>query len=186
MVSNYSFEELHLFAEELGVPRKGFQGDHYDIPDEYRTRAIAMGATAVPSRELLQRLKAAGLRFTPSQRRAWGSTLRPDLPAAVEDVVMRMLQKNPDGTSNYDSQANQNFAKNLKGKLLLAHGSMDNNVPFYSTLLVVNELIKYNKDFDLIIFPNRGHGFGNVGGRGLCGRLGLNRGRRRREDYFVQ
>jgi len=79
LVSDANLEELHLFAEELGVPRKGFQGDHYDIPDEYRTRAIAMGATAVPSRELLQRLKAARLRFTPSQRRAWGSTLRPDL-----------------------------------------------------------------------------------------------------------
>jgi hypothetical protein len=79
LVSDSNLDELHLFAAELGVPRKGFQGDHYDIPDEYRTRAIAMGATAVPSRELLQRLKAAGLRFTPSQRRAWGSTLRPDL-----------------------------------------------------------------------------------------------------------
>ena len=79
LVSDSNLDELHLFAEELGVPRRGFQGDHYDIPDDYRTRAIAMGATAVPSRELLQRLKAAGLRFTPSQRRAWGSTLRPDL-----------------------------------------------------------------------------------------------------------
>ena len=86
-----------------------------------------------------------------------------------------LLQKNPDGTSNYDSQANQNFAKNLKGKLLLAHGSMDNNVPFYSTLLVVNELIKENKDFDLIIFPNRGHGFGNEPYMV-----------RRRWDYFVK
>ena len=86
-----------------------------------------------------------------------------------------LLQKNPDGTSNYDSQANQNFAKNLKGKLLLAHGSMDTNVPFYSTLLVVNELIKENKDFDLIIFPNRGHGFGNEPYMV-----------RRRWDYFVK
>ncbi len=51
--------------------------------------------------------------------------------------------------TNYDSQANQNFAKNLKGHLLLAHGTMDNNVPPYNTLLVVNELIKANKDFDL-------------------------------------
>ncbi len=71
-----------------------------------------------------------------------------------------LLVPNPDGTSNYDSQANQNFAKNLKGKLLLAHGTMDSNVPPYNTLLVVNELIKANKDFELIMFPNRGHGFG--------------------------
>ena len=61
-----------------------------------------------------------------------------------------LLKKNGDGTSNYDSQANQPLAKNLKGHLLLAHGTMDTNVPPYNTLLVVNELIKANKDFDLL------------------------------------
>ena len=66
-----------------------------------------------------------------------------------------LLVKKADGTSNYDDQANQMHAKNLKGKLLLAHGTMDTNVPFYSTLLVVDELIKANKNFDLIMFPNR-------------------------------
>ena len=66
-----------------------------------------------------------------------------------------LLVENPDGTTNYDNQANQLLAKNLKGKLLLAHGTLDSNVPFYNTLLVVNELIKANKDFDLILFPNR-------------------------------
>ncbi|MGB7294186.1 MAG: DPP IV N-terminal domain-containing protein [Candidatus Aminicenantales bacterium] len=82
---------------------------------------------------------------------------------------------NPDGTSNYDSQANQNFAKHLKGKLLLAHGTLDSNVPPYNTLLVVDELIKANKNFDLILFPNRGHGFGNEPYMV-----------RRRWDYFVR
>jgi dipeptidyl aminopeptidase/acylaminoacyl peptidase len=72
-----------------------------------------------------------------------------------------LLQTNTDGTTNYDNQANQLQAKNLKGKLLLAHGTMDNNVPPYNTLLVVNELIKANKDFDLLMLPNRNHGFGN-------------------------
>lgn len=72
-----------------------------------------------------------------------------------------LLERNADGTSNYDSQANQNLAKNLKGRLLLAHGTLDTNVPPYNTLLVVNELIKANKDFELIMLPNRGHGFGN-------------------------
>jgi len=66
-------------------------------------------------------------------------------------------------------------AHQLKGKLLLAHGSMDNNVPFYSTLLVVDALIKANKDFDLIILPNRTHGFGNEPYMV-----------RRRWDYFVR
>ena len=86
-----------------------------------------------------------------------------------------LLVKKADGTSNYDDQANQTHAKNLKGKLLLAHGTMDTNVPFYSTLLVVDELIKANKDFDLIMFPNRGHGFG-----------GEPYMVRRRWDYFVK
>ena len=86
-----------------------------------------------------------------------------------------LLEKNADGTTNYDNQANQLVAHQLKGKLLLAHGSMDNNVPFYSTLLVVDALIKANKDFDLIIFPNRGHGFGSEPYMV-----------RRRWDYFVR
>jgi dipeptidyl-peptidase-4 len=72
-----------------------------------------------------------------------------------------LLARKPDGTTNYDDQANQTHAKNLKGKLLLAHGTLDSNVPPSNTLLVVDELIRHNKDFDLIMFPNRGHGFGS-------------------------
>ena len=86
-----------------------------------------------------------------------------------------LLKKNPDGTTNYDNQANQLVAKNLKGKLLLAHGTMDTNVPPVNTLLVVNELIKANKDFDLLMLPNRGHGFGSEPYM-----------IRRRWDYFVR
>lgn len=70
-----------------------------------------------------------------------------------------LLERKADGTTNYDDQANQSLAKNLKGHLLLAHGTMDDNVPPYNTLLVVNELIKANKDFDLLLMPNRRHGF---------------------------
>ena len=78
--------------------------------------------------------------------------------------------------TNYDNQANQLLAKNLKGKLLLAHGNLDNNVPPYNTLLVVDELIKANKDFDLIIFPNKRHGFGDQNNYFM----------RRKWDYFVK
>ncbi|GHG00141.1 S9 family peptidase [Thalassotalea marina] len=70
-----------------------------------------------------------------------------------------MLVENEDGTTNYDSQANQLIAENLKGKLLIAHGTTDTNVPPYNTLVVVEALIKANKDFDMIMLPNRGHGF---------------------------
>ncbi len=62
---------------------------------------------------------------------------------------------------NYEKQANQLNAKNLKGKLLLAHGAMDDNVPPQNTYLVVDALVKANKDFDLIIFPNTRHSYSN-------------------------
>ncbi|MFB0947759.1 MAG: prolyl oligopeptidase family serine peptidase, partial [Spirosomataceae bacterium] len=80
------------------------------------------------------------------------------------------------GISNYEQQANQTFAKDLKGKLMLIHGGLDDNVPPYNTYLVVDELIKNNKDFDLIILPNARHGYGND----------RNYIMRRRWDYFVQ
>ena len=79
-------------------------------------------------------------------------------------------------TSDYDKQANENYAKNLKGKLLLAHGLMDDNVPPQNTLLVVEALEKANKDYDLIVFPNSAHGYGQYSLYMM----------RRRWDYFVK
>jgi dipeptidyl-peptidase-4 len=58
---------------------------------------------------------------------------------------------------HYMEQSNLTLAKNLQGKLLLVHGDMDNNVNPASTLRLVGELIKANKDFDLIIVPNGDH-----------------------------
>ncbi len=78
--------------------------------------------------------------------------------------------------SNYDAQANENYAKNLKGKLLLAHGLMDNNVPPTNTMLVVEALEKANKDFDLVVYPNSQHGYGAYSSYMM----------RRRWDYFVK
>lgn len=82
--------------------------------------------------------------------------------------------KGPDGKTNYEKQANQMNAGNLKGKLLLAHGGMDDNVPPYNTYLVVEALQKANKDFDLMVFPNARHGYGAES----------NYMTRRRWDYF--
>ena len=62
LVSDVSYDELHAFAERLGVPRRAFQGDHYDIPERLLERAVTLGAQQVRSRELLARLTAAGLR----------------------------------------------------------------------------------------------------------------------------
>ncbi|HEX6786772.1 MAG TPA: DUF4031 domain-containing protein [Acidimicrobiales bacterium] len=69
-MSDESLDELHAFAARAGIPARGFQGDHYDIPEERRPDVLAAGAIAVPSRELLRRLRAAGLRLSPAQRRA--------------------------------------------------------------------------------------------------------------------
>src|SRR4051812_20323985 len=73
LVSDTSLDELHRFAAEHDFPRRGFQGDHYDVPEELRQELIAGGARVVPSRELLRRLRAAGLRLTPAQRRQFTS-----------------------------------------------------------------------------------------------------------------
>ena len=63
LVSDVSYDELHAFVQgELGIPRRAFQGDHYDVPEELHDIAIAAGAEAVGGRELLSRLMAAGLR----------------------------------------------------------------------------------------------------------------------------
>jgi dipeptidyl aminopeptidase/acylaminoacyl peptidase len=64
----------------------------------------------------------------------------------------------------------------LKGKLLLAHGMVDDNVPVSTTMLMIDALEKANKDFDLIIFPDRPHSYGDVAGAYMM---------RRRWDYFI-
>jgi len=86
-----------------------------------------------------------------------------------------LVKINEDGSSNYDNQANQLLVENLKGKLLLAHGTSDDNVPPNNTLVLVDALIKANKDFDLLILPNRRHGFSNEDYM-----------IRKRWDYFVE
>jgi dipeptidyl aminopeptidase/acylaminoacyl peptidase len=85
------------------------------------------------------------------------------------------LVKNPDGTDNYTIEATQTQAAGLKGHLLLIHGTMDANVPPYNTLLVADALIKADKDFDMLLIPNSGHGFAPA-----------NYVMRRRWDYFVK
>lgn len=90
-------------------------------------------------------------------------------------LVEGNIEGKADGTTNYDNQANQLIAKNLKGKLLITHGSMDNNVPPSNTMLVVEALIKANKDFDMILFPNKRHGYADMN----------NYMTRKRWDYFV-
>jgi len=90
-----------------------------------------------------------------------------------------LLQRTPDGLSNYDSQANQAVARNLRGHLLLIQGALDDNTPPYLTLLVVDALIKANRDFDLIMVPDGLHGPSVEGSAAPYLK-------RRRWDYFVR
>lgn len=78
--------------------------------------------------------------------------------------------------TNYDIQANQLLVENLKGKLLIAHGMLDDNVPPSNTMVVVDALIKANKDFDLLLFPNKRHGYGDLSNYMM----------RRKWDFFVK
>ncbi len=87
-----------------------------------------------------------------------------------------LLVTRKDGTTNYENQANQLLAKNLKGHLMLVHGEIDDNVPISNTYLVVNALIQANKNFDMLTLPNEHHGYGDDS----------NYVTRRRWDYFVR
>jgi len=62
LASDASYEELHAFARTVGIPERGFDRDHYDVPSEWYDDVVAAGAVPVSSRELVTRLIAAGLR----------------------------------------------------------------------------------------------------------------------------
>jgi hypothetical protein len=62
LVSDASYTELHAFAVTVGIPARGFERDHYDVPAEMYERVVAAGAVPVSSREVVRRLSAAGLR----------------------------------------------------------------------------------------------------------------------------
>ena len=81
LASDTSFEELHEFAAAVGIPARGFDGDHYDVPAEHWHAIVAAGAKPVRSREIVAALKAAGLRRRKRRHPAaepvaeWGSSV---------------------------------------------------------------------------------------------------------------
>jgi hypothetical protein len=74
LASDTSYDELHVFAQSLGIPQRGFDRDHYDVPAEWYDDAVAAGAVPVTSRELILRLSDAGLR----RRKRSGRAIQPE------------------------------------------------------------------------------------------------------------
>jgi hypothetical protein len=62
LVSDVSYAELHVFAEMIGAPPRAFDRDHYDIPADRFSMAVLLGARLIPGRELVAKLREAGLR----------------------------------------------------------------------------------------------------------------------------
>jgi hypothetical protein len=69
LVSDSSLEELHVFAEAAGIPRRGFDRDHYDVPEQRWDELVARGAHPVGVREMVKRLQASGLRVSQRDKR---------------------------------------------------------------------------------------------------------------------
>jgi dipeptidyl-peptidase-4 len=76
-----------------------------------------------------------------------------------------------------DPESNSRLVNNLKGHLMLVHGTLDANVPPYQTLSLVETLVKANKDFDLVMLPNQAHNYAGPAKSYV---------RRRCWDYFVR
>ena len=69
LVSDHSLDELHAFAARAGIPRRGFDGDHYDVPAEKYNELVTLGAQPVTVRQLVTRLRDSGLRITQKEKR---------------------------------------------------------------------------------------------------------------------
>jgi len=80
----------------------------------------------------------------------------------IHQGVREVVDEKGNVTFEYDIEKNSEIAKNLKGRLLLASGDIDNNVHPANTIRLVNALIKANKRFDFFLFPGQRHGFGDM------------------------
>lgn len=94
LVSDTDLEELHGFAQRVGLPRRAFEGDHYDVPAERYGHALAAGAEPVEGRVLLSRLVASGLRV-PKRRGERVLASRAETDGTRVDVVRSTLSAPP-------------------------------------------------------------------------------------------
>jgi hypothetical protein len=101
LVSDTSYDELHVFAAAQGIPPRGFEGDHYDVPEELYAALVAAGAVPVDGREVVRILQRSGLRI---QKRRHERVVRavpdaPWLPAGSRaDVIASRQDEAPANT----------------------------------------------------------------------------------------
>jgi hypothetical protein len=91
LVSDAGYDELHAFADRLGLRREWFQGDHYDVPESVRDQALRLGAVPMPSRELVLRLRAAGLRKSRIRERSSSEAEAHPIPAGSVHVPQHIV-----------------------------------------------------------------------------------------------
>jgi len=76
--------------------------------------------------------------------------------------VKEIVDEKGNVTFEYDIEKNSEIAKNLKGRLLIATGDIDNNVHPANTIRLTKALIQFNKRFDLFLLPGQRHGYGDM------------------------
>ncbi|MBK0421692.1 DUF4031 domain-containing protein [Leucobacter sp. CSA2] len=91
LVSDHDYEELHAFARVLGLPRRGFDLDHYDVPARLHDRAVELGARPVSGKDVLAALQAAGLRVRQVDRVTVTGPRRREYLAGEWEVLGRRL-----------------------------------------------------------------------------------------------
>lgn len=120
LVSDTSLDELHAFARRLGIPERGFEGDHYDIPEERYAAVVAAGATPTAARDLLRALQASGLRM--QKRRGDKGVARVRGVRFVDgtsaDVDLIRSEREADGARVFAAMA---FVRDQHGDLALVH-----------------------------------------------------------------
>jgi 8-oxo-dGTP pyrophosphatase MutT (NUDIX family) len=120
LVSDTSLDELHAFARRLGIPERGFEGDHYDIPEERYAAVVAAGAAPTAARDLLRALQASGLRM--QKRRGDKGVARVRGVRFVDgtsaDVDLIRSDREADGARVFAAMA---FVRDQHGDLALVH-----------------------------------------------------------------
>ena len=120
LVSDTSLEELHAFARALGIPARGFEGDHYDVPEERYAAAVASGAAPTSARDLLRALQLSGLRL--QKRRGDKGVARVRGVVFVDgtsaDVDLIRADREADDRRVFAAMA---FVRDVAGDLALVH-----------------------------------------------------------------